>query len=170
MTRRERLKEQGKTDIVVIAVWAKGLCGVYDAEATIPYLNRLGLRPQLNARKHADEYLVDGGVLDNEYRILAMFRGGGDKNRDVTFICPDYYKVTVRLPSGYFPEEQTDLIEPGEKSRALEQLEDEIYRHTGVRDDLYRDKLVMAFCGPPLLFPVREIRYVQNTTGRVVTV
>ncbi|PGG95113.1 hypothetical protein AJ79_10251 [Helicocarpus griseus UAMH5409] len=68
---------------------------------------------------------------------------GGGHGRNVTFRSP-YYKIQTTIPTEYFPGRHS--INP------LEDLSDEIYRHTGVRDDLQRDQLVKSISGVPHLF------------------
>ncbi|RJE18780.1 hypothetical protein PHISCL_08881 [Aspergillus sclerotialis] len=133
MRQREILRNGGENDIVVIAVWAKDLAGVYSAEDVA---SKLGY-PEERARVHRNEYLVEGGIAADEYRILAVFEGGGTE-RDVVFECP-FYK------NGEFF--------PGRRSNnALDDIEGEIYRHSGVRDDMKRDELVKAImCWPSIL-------------------
>ncbi|KAH2362356.1 hypothetical protein KXV92_007135 [Aspergillus fumigatus] len=84
MKRRESLEQNGEEDIVVIAVWAKDLPGVYSAEevASILGYSNTGPNPRKRLCNHYDEYLVEGGIAMDEYRILALFEGGGP-DRDV---------------------------------------------------------------------------------------
>ncbi|QVM09593.1 hypothetical protein D8B26_004248 [Coccidioides posadasii str. Silveira] len=133
MKRQEYLEGDEKKDIVVIALWAKSLAGVYSAKEvayTLGYSDT-GPDPRKKLRNHHDEYLVEGGIAADEYCILAIFEGGGPE-REVTFECP-FYRISATIPSGFFP---------GRKSNnALEDIEDEIYSHSGVRDDRKRDEL-----------------------------
>lgn len=54
-------------------------------------------------RNHHDEYLVEGGIVADEYRILAVFEGGG-MERDVVFECP-FYRSPTTIPSEFSLEE-----------------------------------------------------------------
>lgn len=126
MQRRKTLEREGKTDIVVIAVWVKGLAGVYSAEEAASRLGYSDTGLQRKICHHRDEYLVEGGIVDTEYRVLAIFEGGGPP-RNIVFEC-SFYWIPATLPSGFFP---------GQRSHnALRGIEDEIYSHSGVRDDM----------------------------------
>lgn len=73
MRRRGELLEDGRKQIVIIAVWAKGLQNVYNAREVAEMLgNDNG---NINKWNHNDEYLIYGGIPANDYRLLAMFVG-----------------------------------------------------------------------------------------------
>lgn len=141
----ERAKEE---DIVVVAVWAKGLTNVHnalDAATTLGYSDT-GTCPGRNIWDHRQEFLVDNGIAADEYRILAVFEGGGE-SRLVEFECPLYRIVTV-VPDEFFCGRRTE--------DALVDIEDEIQYRTGVRDDHKRDKLMKAIANvspAPSSFP-----------------
>ncbi|PIG79218.1 hypothetical protein AARAC_011830 [Aspergillus arachidicola] len=143
---REDLENQGELDVVVIAVWAKDLAGVYSAEEVACRLGYfdMGLDPRRRLRNHHKEYLVEGGIAADEYRILAKFEGGGPE-RNVIFASPTY-QISTTIPSEYFPGRRSN--------NALGDLEDEIYRHLGIRDDMKRDELVKAITGSTRAFPI----------------
>ncbi|KAF3481525.1 uncharacterized protein GIQ15_04284 [Arthroderma uncinatum] len=133
---------EGKQELVLIVVWAKELGGVYDAEELASKMgysdsNADNRKP----RNHRDEYLVDRGIGD-EYRVLAVFEGGGPDSV-VTFECSSY-RIKTTLPNGYFTGRD------GESP--LEKIGNEIYRHTGVRDDSLRDYLVQSVARTPSLW------------------
>lgn len=139
MQRRETLEREGETDIAVIAVWVEHLSGVYSAEEIAARLgySDTGLDPQRKIWHHRDEYLVEGGIVADEYRVLAIFEGGGPP-RNIVFEYP-FYRIPATLPSGFFP---------GRRSHnALGDIEDEIYSHSGVRDNTKRGGLVRAITG-----------------------
>ncbi|KAJ9372674.1 hypothetical protein DTO282E5_2707 [Paecilomyces variotii] len=152
MNWRKRFEIQGRQDIVVIAVWAKGLTGVYSAQSVASMLGYSDTGPDRRRRiqHHRDEYLVEGGITADEYRILAVFEGGG-KGRDVVFEYP-LYKAPTTIPDGFFPGRRSN--------NALEDLGDEIYRYSGVRDDMKRDELVKSIMGPipAFLYPTFQYR------------
>ncbi|KAL6229069.1 P-loop containing nucleoside triphosphate hydrolase protein [Aspergillus navahoensis] len=135
-------------DIVVVAVWAKGLTNVYnalDAATTLGYTDT-GTDPVRNIWDHRQEFLVDNGITADEYRILAVFEGGGE-SRLVEFECPLYRIVTV-VPNKFFCGRRTE--------DALADIEDEILYCTGMRDDLKRDELMKAIANispAPFSFP-----------------
>lgn len=150
--RQEFFMETGRTDIVVIAVWAKDLNGVYSAEQVASVLKY----PDEMIRNHYDEYLVEGGIAADQFRILAIFEGGGAE-RDVVFECP-FYKISTTIPSGFFPGRISD--------NALNDIGNEIYRHSGVHDDWKRDELVKSIVGRPCVsLPFLRIRYKQLNGG-----
>lgn len=146
MRRREDLESEGEKDIVVIAVWAKNLAGVYSAEEVACRLgySDTGLNPRRRLRNHHDEYLVEGGIAADEYRILAVFEGGGPE-RNVVFEWP-FYQISTTIPSEFFPGRRSD--------NALGDIGDEIYEYSGVRNDMKRDELVKAITGSPQTFPI----------------
>ncbi|KAL2005968.1 hypothetical protein VTN00DRAFT_9622 [Thermoascus crustaceus] len=148
---RELLERNGEKDIMVIAVWARDLPGVYDAEKVASGLgySDTGSDNRRKLRHHHDEYLVEGGIAADDYHILALFEGGGP-DRDVVFECP-FYTISTKIPSGFLPGK-------GSKS-PMEDIEDKIYSHTGVRDDMKRDQLMKAISGTPYAFP--DIMYME---------
>lgn len=154
MGQREYLESRGERDIVVIAVWTKGLAGVYSAEEAARKLgySDIGLDTRRRLQPHRDEYLVEGGISADDYRILAVFEGAGPE-RNVVFECPFVYQIPTTIPSGFFPGERSN--------NALEYIENEIYRHSGVRDDKKRDVLVKAITGSHQFFPI--IDYVAGS-------
>ena len=135
-------KKERKTDIIVIAVWTENLPGVYSAAriaARLEYSDT-GRDRGRRMRHHRDEYLVEGGIAAvDEYRVLAIFEGGGPP-RNVVFKYPSYY-ISATLPSGFSPGRRT--------GDALRDIEYEIYGHSGVHDDTKRDRLVRAITGTP---------------------
>lgn len=114
-------------------------------------------RPELGAQCRADHVYTQvpqrkGGIAADEYRILAIFEGGGAE-RDVVFECPAY-RISTTIPSGFFPERISN--------NALKDIGDEIYRYSGVRDDLKRDELLRSIIGRPnVSLPFPRIRYEQ---------
>jgi hypothetical protein len=124
--RRQLIKEGGKK-VVIVAIWAKGLHDVYDAYKVA---EMLGYRndssnPRKRLANHVDEYLVLGGISADEYRILAIFNGQGEQ-RNITIRVPGLTGSPI-LPDAFM----TDV--PGRTAR--EKLENEIYRHTGIRGE-----------------------------------
>ncbi|KAL4934966.1 hypothetical protein BDV06DRAFT_234851 [Aspergillus oleicola] len=147
MQRRKTLEEEKETDIVVIAVWVEHLSGVYSAEEVAARLgySDTGLDPRRKLWHHRDEYLVEGGIAADEYRILAVFEGGGPEH-DVVFECP-FYRISATIPSGFFPGRRSN--------NALVDIEDEIYSH----------ELVKAINGTPqFLF---TMQYKSSIRARV---
>lgn len=149
MQQRKILEDEGRVDIVVIAVWVEGLAGVYSAEEAASRLEYIdtGLGPRKSP--HYEEYLVEGGIAADEYRILAVFEGGGLEH-DAVFEYPSY-RIQATIPSLCF-------LGRG-SSYALEDIEHEIYSHSGVRDDMKRDVLVEAITGNQLFFPTLRYKY-----------
>ncbi|RAK79180.1 uncharacterized protein BO72DRAFT_400561 [Aspergillus fijiensis CBS 313.89] len=141
LQRRKQLENELEENIVVIAVWAEHMTRVFSAKEAA---TRLAYRdPEL----YGEEYLVEGGIVADDYRVLAVFEGGGPA-RNVVFAWP-FYEASTTIPSEFFP---------GLRSHnALEDIADEIYSRLGVRDDRKRDELVKAILGSPWFFPA--IRY-----------
>ncbi|PYH52386.1 uncharacterized protein BO96DRAFT_437954 [Aspergillus niger CBS 101883] len=149
MQRLKNLESKGERNVVMIAVWVKGLAGVYSAEEAASGLgySDTGRDRRRKLWHHRDEYLVEGGIAADEYRILAVFEGGGPEH-EIVFECP-LYRVPAMIPSGFFP---------GRRSgNALQDIVDEIYSHSGVFDDMKRDELVKAITRNPQFSPT--IRY-----------
>ncbi|KAL5042241.1 hypothetical protein BDW71DRAFT_217091 [Aspergillus fruticulosus] len=122
------LEKKGERDVVVIAVWAKGLAGVYSAEEAATKLgySDTGLDRRRKLWHHRDEYL------------------GGGTEHEIVFECP-LYQVPAMIPSGFFP---------GRRSgNALQDIACEIYSHSGAFDDMKRDELVKAITRNPQFFP-----------------
>lgn len=102
----------------MVAVWAKGLTNVYNAldAAMILRYSDTGTDPRKNIWDYRQEFLVDNSIAADEYRILAVFEGGGE-SRLVEFDCPLYRIVTV-VPDEFFCGRRTE--------DALVDIEDEI--------------------------------------------
>lgn len=67
---------------------------------------------------HDGEYLVKGGIAADEYRILAVFQGGGPERTVVFELQSPAYTISTSIPGEFFP---------GQRSRdALRDVEDEI--------------------------------------------
>jgi hypothetical protein len=81
----EFLEMKGQKDILVIAVWTEYLTGVYSAEQIASMLEYTDKGPNERKvlRNHYDEYLVEGGIAADKYRILTVFEGGGTE-RDLS--------------------------------------------------------------------------------------
>ncbi|KAL4791080.1 hypothetical protein BDV19DRAFT_371188 [Aspergillus venezuelensis] len=129
MQHRAFLQKQGATDVVVVAVWARGLMGVYSAEeaATTLGYKDMGSDKRRKIQHHYNEYLVEGSIAADEYRILAIFEGRGP-DRVVDFEWPEYrVQSSMAIPRDFFP---------GRRSgNALQDLANEIYGGCGVWDD-----------------------------------
>jgi hypothetical protein len=67
--------DQGKRNITIVAVWAKGIYHIYRAEhiATALRYNNSGQDSRRKLSNHRYEYLVWGGIAADDYRILAEF-------------------------------------------------------------------------------------------------
>ncbi|CDM32749.1 unnamed protein product [Penicillium roqueforti FM164] len=73
----------------MIAVWVEGLVGVYSAEEAASRLEYIDIGLGLRKSPHYKEYLIEGGIATDEYRILAVFEGGG-LEYDAVFEYPSY--------------------------------------------------------------------------------
>lgn len=143
---RHRLLENREREIIVIAIWSRDLFGVYDAESVATELGYFdtGSDRRRMVRNHRDEYLVDGGIAADEYCVLAVFEGSGP-DRNVVFECPGMYRISTTIRGGFFSGNKSD--------NTLRDLEEEIYSHSGVRNDLKRDELVKSISGGFYNFP-----------------
>lgn len=150
-----KLEREKKTDVVVIAVWVKGLAGVYSAEEAACRLKYSDTDTDRKRKPwpHRDEYLLDGGIAADDYRVLAVFEGGGPEH-DVVFECP-LYQITTRVPSGLFLGQRSN--------NTLGDIEYEIYSRSGVHDDMKRDELVKAITGNPHFPPILQYEYLDQS-------
>ncbi|KAL4754366.1 hypothetical protein BDW72DRAFT_190228 [Aspergillus terricola var. indicus] len=128
MKRHQRLQEENRADIVVIAIWVKDLPGLYSAEDVAKQLGYPESGPKTSQgttiSAHRDEYLVEGDIAPDEHRILTIFEGGGP-DRTVVFES-SFYQITTTIP---------DEVFPGRRSgNALQDVEDEVRYRLGVRD------------------------------------
>jgi hypothetical protein len=120
LQRKQRLIEDGQKDVVIIAIWAKGLPNVYDAYDVARMLGYLD-----KSSKHLDEYLAHEGISADSYRILAIFNGQKEQ-KDIALSVPGL-QGSATVPGPFL----TDV--PGRTAK--EKLENEIYQHTGLRGD-----------------------------------
>jgi hypothetical protein len=144
LKRRAFFIEKGATDVVIIAVWLKGLARVYDAYEIAGAFGIHGKKRDV----HLYEVLLWGGISADEYRILAAF-GGVGQTLPAVLSLPGL-SMAVRLPPAFIRgvQEKTEIatsLRPDATSR----LRDEIYMRGGVRDDskLYRLALSIGGCG-----------------------
>ncbi len=117
--------KNGEKDVVIVAIWSKGLRNVYDAyevAKTLGYRN-----DNSNARRrlanHLHEYLVSRCISADEYRILAIFEGQMEQE-NVALSVPGLTGLAV-IPDAFM----RDV--PGKT--ATEKLENEIFEGTGIR-------------------------------------
>ena len=124
---RRSLIEQGEKDVVIVAIWSKGLHNVYDAYEVAEALGYCdgGSNARNRLANHLDEYLVFGRIPADEYRILAIFNGQKEQG-NVTLSVPRL-SGSATVPDAFM----TDV--PGRT--ANEKLENEIYQHTGIRGE-----------------------------------
>ena len=124
LKRRQGLIEKGREDVIIIAIWSRGLRNVYDAHEVAEWLgyHSKSSTPRKRLENHRDEYLVAGGISADEYRILAIFHGRTLAN--ISLSVP-IFTGQVAVPCGFL----ADRIGRG----AEEKLENEVYQHTGIR-------------------------------------
>jgi hypothetical protein len=122
MRRRQRLLQDGNKEIVIIAIWAKGLQNVYDASEVAKMLrcNNDGR----NRWNHDGEYLVHRGISADDYRLLAVFNGQKEQRLDL-----DMPGLTgsITVPDGFMS------TAPG--ATGNEKLQNTIYMYTGIRGE-----------------------------------
>jgi hypothetical protein len=130
LQRRQKLIEEGGKDVVIIAIWSKGLRNVYNA---YDVAKMLGYRngssnPRKRLENHLDEYLVFGGISADEYRILAIFNGQKEQE-NIALSVPGVPGLSrsATVPDAFM----TDI--PGRTAK--EKLENEIYQHTSIRGE-----------------------------------
>lgn len=110
---------------MIIAIWAKGLRNVYDAYEVAMWLGyrERSWDTRRRLEHHLDEYLVWGGISEDEYRMLAIFDGRSEQSLSLS--VPTYPGL-ASVPNGF-------LTVPGET--AEKKLKNEIYQHTGIKGE-----------------------------------
>lgn len=127
LRKRQELISNGTNKVVIVAIWSKGLPGVYDAYLVASQLGYHddGQNPHKRLSNHHDEYLVHRCVWADEYRILALFGGQGEGTNVELHVPGLRLRGTTQIPGTFM----TDA--PGRT--ANKKLENEIYVHTGMR-------------------------------------
>ncbi|KAL7936041.1 hypothetical protein V8C35DRAFT_296684 [Trichoderma chlorosporum] len=126
LCRRQTMIGWGAREVIIVAVWLRGLPRVYDASLIA---KRLGLE-DLHLFRH--EVLVHGTISADSYRILAIFNGNS-RIRDVTLSIPGL-NIRAKIPGDVIDEAviHDGMQPPPDVTNALR---DEVYIHTGTRDD-----------------------------------
>jgi hypothetical protein len=149
LARRRWLLEEGANNVTIIAVWVKDLHYVHDAYDIATALrytddNRDGARQPRQPRQlrhHFGEFLVEGGIRADDYRILATFDGDGPE-RLVSLSIPRL-RVEVMVPG--------DFAQSAMASTPTQKLEDEVYSCTGVKCNQKFERLVCRMGNVPSL-------------------
>jgi hypothetical protein len=138
LARRSWYVERGVTNVVITAVWLKGL-PVYDA-----YTLALSLGIP-HSKCDPNELLVLGGIAGDHYRILASFDGAGKPRR--ALLSLNGFRADALLPPAFIgglPKEVEDgMVLPN----ATDRLRDEVYSCTGERDGIKFVELAIALSG-----------------------
>ncbi|KAI8648836.1 hypothetical protein NCS56_01499600 [Fusarium sp. Ph1] len=130
LRRRRRMieQEQGATEVLIVAVWLKGLPGVYDAFSIADALNIE------SPDRFLHEVLIHGGISADSYRILAILHGI-QTTEDVA-LSVDGMAMMANMPGDFIAGVQrTTLIGIRQLPDPTDRLRDEIYALTGTRDD-----------------------------------
>ncbi|KAL6690420.1 hypothetical protein J3F84DRAFT_211737 [Trichoderma pleuroticola] len=135
LRRRQFMLSWAAEEVVIVAVWLKGLPLVYDA---LRIAEDLGLD---NLGRFRNEVLVHGGVSADSYRILAILPGNGNIKEAVLHL--DGLDTEVHIP-GEFIDGVSIKRDIGGKPDATELLRDELYTRTGTRDDANFIPLVLS--------------------------
>lgn len=128
--RRQRMIEQGATEVVIVAVWLEGFPGIYDA---FMMARALGFgNQQLDPFLY--EVLVYGGVSADSYRVLAMFHG--IQPREGVALSVDGLTMMAEMP-GDFVAGVPNRTRNGIRHRPnlTDKLRDEVHTHIGTGDD-----------------------------------
>ncbi|KAL6791965.1 hypothetical protein J3E68DRAFT_57605 [Trichoderma sp. SZMC 28012] len=155
LRRRQWMLNNGAREVIIVAVWLKGLPLVYDAWRIARDLNLN------NLHRFENEVLVHGGIPADSYRILAIFHGKGNIKEAALHL--EGLNTTVEVP-GEFIDGVSIKKNIGGKHDAAELLRDELYTHTGTRDDAKFIPLVL--CMANLTYD----RKVDDNTGAMILV
>ncbi|KAL7802807.1 hypothetical protein V8C43DRAFT_80992 [Trichoderma afarasin] len=154
LERQRLMLRWGDEEVLIIAVWLKGLPLVYDA---LKIAENLGLD---NLDWFENEVLVHGGISADNYRILAIFHGNGNIKEAELHL--DGLNTDFYIP-GEFINGVSIKRDTGGKPDATQLLRDEVYTRTGTRDDA---KVI------PLVLPMADHTYfreVDNTGAMILS-
>lgn len=135
---------RGAKDVALMAVWLDGL-QVYDA---YEIASALGVR-RGHISQHQDEYLLYGGINEDDYRILAVFSGILDPE-PVGLSLPGC-KFEAKIPGG-FSRPSLGLQEITGSRRLKDATEDimlEVYSCTGIINSFQIASLLLSVGGVP---------------------
>ncbi|OAQ96633.1 hypothetical protein LLEC1_07523 [Akanthomyces lecanii] len=144
LRRRQWIISRGASAVSIIVVWLKGLTGTYDA---FDLATNLGFR---STDHFLPEILVHGGIFADSYRILTVIRG----TQEVTdaALSVEGLMAMVTLPRELVTGQQASiLLGIHHLPDFSDRLRDEIYTHTGVRDELKFLLLLLTMANIPHL-------------------
>jgi hypothetical protein len=122
---RNALLKEGQKNVVIIAIWSKGMHNVYDAHEITRQLRQLRREDPEKGFQHHHEYLVHGGISADEDRVLAIFDGQGQQTNIPLSL--QHLAGSVTIPDTFM------LNTPGKTAK--KKLQFEIYQRTGVDGD-----------------------------------
>jgi hypothetical protein len=126
LRRWQRMRKLGAQNVFIVAVWLKGLGGVYDAYEISQTLRFGSSDPFLY------EILVHGGISAQEYRILAVFRGSCLED---TVLCLDEMIATGQLPNEFLAGTCQSTVNFGRYlPDCTDRLWEELYMRTGTKN------------------------------------
>ncbi|WXC51015.1 hypothetical protein QX201_010720 [Fusarium graminearum] len=105
LRRRKWVVEEGATQVVIVAIWLKGLSGIYDA---FEIANSLGLKKPGKPDLFRHEVLIHGGISADSYRILAMFPGV-QPTVDIALCVPNM-TMMVEVPRDFIAGVQVNTL------------------------------------------------------------
>ncbi|KAJ4860516.1 hypothetical protein T069G_05504 [Trichoderma breve] len=135
LQRQQLVLRRRAEEVVIVAVWLKGLPVVYDA---LQIAERLGLG---NLDRSQNEVLVYGEISADSYRILAICNGNGNIKEAALHL--DGLNTDVRIPGEFIDGVSIKRSIDG-KPDVTELLRDELYTRTGTRDDAKFIPLVLS--------------------------
>jgi hypothetical protein len=139
LRRRHALIQEGHQNVVIVAIWAKGMRNVYDAYEITRSLKLLKGEDPDKDFEHFNEYLVHGGISADEERVLAIFDGQrehvGIHLRVPVPGLPGSTTISKlkTIPGSVTIPESVMINTPG--STARQKLEYAIYQRTGLHGD-----------------------------------
>lgn len=123
--RRQWMLASGAKSVAIIAIWAKDLrvYDAYDAAKALGYDND-GSGNRRRLKYHEGEYLVEGGIVADEYRVLAIFDGIGEME-SIKQDTPGIVGGSAAVPP--------EWLRGAPGVTMIEKIEMEIYGNTGIR-------------------------------------
>lgn len=140
LAKREDFIKKGATNVVIVAVWSKGLTRIHDAYNIAGALG-IGERDL-----YLHEVLLWGGISADEYRILAVFDGMGQPI--FAMLSLPGCQMEVRLPLAFIRRVQEETgIATHHHPDGTNGLQSEVYMLSGTTDNKRFFRLALCIGG-----------------------